>query len=184
MYKTALYVLCITGAVATAALGQAEQYKVGRPATPEEIRELDISVAPDGSGLPKGSGSVAQGQRLYKKLCANCHGDRGQGMLEYPALAGGEGSLKSKDPVRTVGSYWPYATTVWDFIHRTMPYARPGTLNPDQTYAVTAYVLYLNGILDKDAALDEATLPRVKMPNRNGFVPDPRPDVLPRELNH
>lgn len=177
MYKTAFYVCCIIAAVAMAAPEQAQRYKLGKPATPEEIRDLDISVAPDGSGLPKGSGTVGQGQHIYKKLCANCHGDRGQGMLEYPALAGGESTLKSNNPQRTVGSYWPYATTVWDFIHRTMPYARPGTLTPDQTYAVTAFVLYLNGILDKDAQLNETTLPRVKMPNRNGFVPDPRPDV-------
>jgi S-disulfanyl-L-cysteine oxidoreductase SoxD len=175
--KTAFCIICFVIAGATATLGQSQQYKLGRPATPEEIRELDISVAPDGSGLPKGSGTVAQGQRVYKTLCANCHGDRGQGMLQYPALAGGQGTLKSKDPLLTVGSFWPYATTVWDFIHRTMPYTRPGTLTPNQTYAVTAFVLYLNGILDKDAELDESTLPRVKMPNRNGFVPDPRPDV-------
>lgn len=177
MNKAAFRITCVVTAVATAALGQSQQYKLGRAATPEEIHQLDISVAPDGSGLPKGRGTVVEGQRIYKKLCANCHGDRGQGMLQYPALAGGQGTLKSNNPLLTVGSFWPYATTVWDFIHRTMPYARPGTLNPDQTYAVTAFVLYLNGILDKDAVLDETTLPRVKMPNRNGFVPDPRPDV-------
>jgi mono/diheme cytochrome c family protein len=175
--KTAFCTICLVIAEVTATLGQSQQYKLGRPATPKEIRELDISVAPDGSGLPKGSGTVTEGQSVYKTLCANCHGDRGQGMLQNPALAGGQGTLKSKNPLRTVGSFWPYATTVWDFIHRTMPYAQPGTLTPNQTYAVTAFVLYLNGILDKDAELNESTLPRVKMPNRNGFVPDPRPDV-------
>jgi len=175
--KSAFCIICFVIAEATGMLGQSQQYKLGRLATPEEIRELDISVAPDGSGLPKGSGTVTKGQLVYKTLCANCHGDRGQGMLEYPALAGGQGTLKSKEPLRTVGSYWPYATSVWDFIHRKMPYARPGTLTPDQTYSVTAFILYLNGILDKDAKLDESTLPRVKMPNRNGFVPDARPDV-------
>lgn len=180
MYRIAFCVFCT---VAAAALGQTQQYKLGRPATPEEIRELDISVAPDGSGLPKGRGTVAQGQHIYKDLCANCHGDRGQGMLQYPPLAGGQGTLKSSTPLLTVGSFWPYATTVWDFIHRAMPYAQPGTLTPDQTYALTAFVLYLNGILDKDAALDQTTLPRVKMPNRNGFVPDPRPDVPPHKSN-
>lgn len=184
MYKIAFYVFCTVAAVTAAALGQAPQYKLGRPATPDEIRGLDISVAPDGSGLPKGRGTVAQGQHIYKNLCASCHGDQGQGTSQYPALAGGQGTLKSKDPVRTVGSFWPYATTVWDFIHRTMPYARPGTLTPDETYAVTAFVLYLNGILNKDAALNESTLPRVKMPNRNGFVPDPRPDVRPPKSVH
>jgi mono/diheme cytochrome c family protein len=175
--KTAFCIICFVIAGATATLGQRQQYKLGRTATPEEIREFDISVAPNGSGLPKGSGTVAQGQRVYETLCANCHGDRGQGLLQYPALAGGQGTLRSKNPVRTVGSYWPYATTVWDYIHRTMPYSRPGTLRPDETYAVTAFILYLNGIVDQRAELNEATLPRVKMPNRNGFVPDPRPDV-------
>ena len=177
MNKTAFCIICFVIAGTTGTLGQNQQYKLGRPATPEEIRELDISVAPDGSGLPKGRGTVVQGQRVYETLCANCHGDRGQGMLQYPALAGGQGTLRSKNPVRTVGSYWPYATTVWDYIHRTMPYSRPGTLTPDETYAVTAFILYLNGIVDEKAELNEATLPRVKMPNRNGFVPDPRPDV-------
>lgn len=177
MNKTALYITCALTAVAIAALGQNQQYKLGRPATPQEIRELNISVAPDGSGLPKGRGTVVEGQHLYETLCASCHGDRGQGMSEYPALAGGEGTLKSNTPLRTVGSYWPYATTVWDYIHRKMPYARPGTLTPDETYSVTAFVLYLNGILQKDAELNETTLPRVKMPNRDGFVSDPRPDV-------
>lgn len=168
-------------AVGIAALGQGQQYKLGRPATPEEVRDQDILVAPDGSGLPKGRGTVALGQHIYESLCANCHGDRGQGMLQYPALAGGQGTLKSSSPQRTVGSYWPYTTTVWDYIHRKMPYARPATLTPDQTYAVTAFVLYLNGILDKQAELDETTLPRVKMPNRDGFVPDPRPDVTSKK---
>jgi S-disulfanyl-L-cysteine oxidoreductase SoxD len=175
--KTAFCIIFFVIAGATGRLGQSQQYKLGRPATPEEIRELDISVAPDGSGLPKGSGTVAQGQRVYETLCANCHGDRGQGMLQYPGLAGGQGTLRSKNPVRTVGSYWPYATTVWDYIHRTMPYSRPGTLTPDETYAVTAFILYLNGIVDEKTELNETTLSRVKMPNRNGFVPDPRPDV-------
>jgi hypothetical protein len=175
--KTAFCIICFVTAGATGTLGQSQQYKLGRPATPEEIRELDISVAPDGSGLPKGSGTVAQGQRVYKTLCANCHGDRGQGVRQYPALVGGDGTLRSKNPVRTVGSYWPYATTVWDYIHRMMPYPRPGSLTPDETYAVTAFILYLNGIVEEKTELNEATLPRVKMPNRNGFVPDPRPDV-------
>lgn len=177
MNKTASLISGAFVALAIAAVGQSQQYKLGRPATAEEIRSLDISVAPDGSGLPKGRGTVVEGGRIYEKLCANCHGDRGQGMLQYPALAGGEGTLKSSNPVRTVGSYWPYATTVWDYIHRKMPYTRPGTLTPDETYSVTAFLLYLNGILEKGAELNETTLPRVKMPNRNGFVRDPRPDA-------
>jgi cytochrome c len=102
-------------------------------------------------------------------------------MLQYPALVGGQGTLRGKNPVKTVGSYWPYATTVWDFIHRTMPYARPGSLTPDETYAVTAFILYLNGIVGEKAELNKTTLPRVKMPNRDGFVGDPRPDVAAKK---
>jgi len=181
MNKIRLCMLCSVIAVVTAALAQGPSYKLGRPATPEEIRKRDISVAPDGSGLPVGRGTVSQGRRDYQTLCANCHGDRGQGMLQYPALAGGQGTLRSKDPVLTVGSYWPYATTVWDYIHRTMPYPRPGSLTPDETYAVTAFILYLNGIVDEKAELNANTLPKVKMPNRDGFIPDPRPDVSPRK---
>ncbi len=156
---------------------RAPRYNLGRPATPEEIRKRDISVAPDGTGLPVGHGTVEQGRYIYKVLCANCHGDHGQGVGDYPALAGGQGTLKSADPVLTVGSYWPYATTVWDYTHRAMPYQRPGTLSADETYALTAFILYMNDIVEDKAELNEKTLPQIKMPNRDGFVPDPRPDV-------
>lgn len=181
MNKAGLYIVGAVFALVTATVAQTSRYNLGRPATPEEIRELDISVAPDGSGLPPGHGTVDQGRDVYQALCANCHGDRGQGSSQYRALVGGQGTLATKNPVRTVGSYWPYATTVWDHIHRTMPYPRPGTLTADQTYAVTAFILYLNGILDKEATLDQTTLPQVKMPNRDGFVRDPRPDVPPKK---
>ena len=176
--------LCIIGAVivlVTSTSAQVPRYNVGHPATPEEIRELNISVAPDGSGLPRGHGTVAQGRNIYQTLCANCHGDRGEGVTDYPALVGGQGTLRSNHPLRTVGSYWPYATTVWDYIHRKMPYPRPGTLTANETYAVTAFILYLNGVLDKEATLDQTKLPQVKMPNRDGFVRDPRPDVPPKK---
>jgi S-disulfanyl-L-cysteine oxidoreductase SoxD len=183
MNKAGLCMLCTAITVVTAAVAQTPSYKLGRPATAEEIRKRDISVAPDGSGLPVGRGAVTQGRHDYQIFCANCHGDRGQGVTQYPALVGGQGTLRSKNPVRTVGSYWPYATTVWDYIHRTMPYPRPGSLTPDETYAVTAFILYLNGIVDEKAELNEATLPRVKMPNRDGFVGDPRPDVPTKKVD-
>jgi hypothetical protein len=183
MTKARLFILCAAIAAVSASVAQAQSYKLGRPATAEEIHERDISVAPDGSGLPVGHGTVTQGRHDYQMLCANCHGDRGQGMLQYPALVGGQGTLRSKNPVKTVGSYWPYATTVWDFIHRTMPYDGPGSLTPDETYAVTAFILYLNGIVDEKAELNKATVPRVKMPNRNGFVGDPRPDVPTKKVD-
>lgn len=160
---------------------QAPQYHLGRQATPEGIRSRAISVAPDGTGLPNGHGSVAEGRDIYKVLCANCHGDRGQGVGDYPALAGGQGTLQSNDPVLTVGSYWPFATTLWDYTRRAMPYQRPGTLTPNETYALTAFILYTNGILEEKAEVNEKTLPKVRMPNRDGFVPDPRPDVPTRK---
>jgi cytochrome c len=176
---SALPLLVIGGVCLSAA--QSTQYKLGRPATADEIRKRDISVAPDGTGLPDGHGSVVEGRNIYKVLCASCHGDRGQGVGDYPALAGGVGTLTSDNPVLTVGSYWPYATTVWDYTHRAMPYQRPSTLTANETYAVTAFILFLNGILDEKAELNQKTLPQVKMPNRAGFVPDPRPDVPARK---
>src|SRR5258708_35325710 len=119
MNKLPIVALCLMIALVTVAVAQTPRYGVGRLASPEEIRKRDISVAADGSGLPTGRGTVEQGRYVYRMLCANCHGDRGQGAAPYPALVGGHGTLSSKNPVLTVGSYWPYATTVWDFIHRT-----------------------------------------------------------------
>lgn len=172
-----LRVLCVLGFLAACVFAQAGRYNIGRGATPDEVRARDISVRPDGVGLPPGDGTPEEGRGVYAAKCSSCHGDRGEGTAHYPALVGGEGSLTSATPVRTVGSYWPYATTVWDHIHRTMPYTKPGTLTPDETYSVTAYILFLNGIVDEHLELNEKTLPKVKMPNRDGFVPDPRPDV-------
>lgn len=169
--------LCATITLVTAVVAQSPRYNVGRAATSDEIRQLDISVAPDGKGLPTGHGSVAQGKQIYETLCASCHGERGQGIGPYPALVGGIGTLASTKPVLTVGSYWPYATTVWDFIRRTMPYQKPGSLTADETYSVTAFILFMNGIVDEKKELNEHNLAQVKMPNRDGFVPDPRPDV-------
>ena len=168
--------VALIGAVVLS-FAQQTHYGLGHPATPEEIRAKDISVNPTGAGLPHGHGSAVEGRALYNAKCASCHGDKGQGNNIYPALVGGQATLEGPKPVRTVGSYWPYATTVWDYIHRSMPYQTPGTLNSDDTYAVTAYILYLNGILKEKEELNEHTLSKVRMPNRNGFVPDPRPDV-------
>ena len=154
-------------------------YRVGRPATADEIQRRAISVARDGTGLPPGHGTVEEGRNIYTASCASCHGDRGQGAGDYPQLVGGVGSLKSSRPILTVGSYWPYATTIWDYTRRAMPYQRPGTLTPNETYALTAYLLHMNGILDEKAELNEKTLPKVKMPNRDGFVLEPHPSVPP-----
>jgi cytochrome c len=144
----------------------------GRRATPEEIKLWDIDVRPDGRGLPEGRGTVAQGRSVFEENCAACHGDKGVGGIK-DRLAGGQGSLASEMPVKTVGSFWPYATTLFDYIHRAMPYQAPGSLSVDDTYAVAAYILNLNGILPADGELDRTSLPRIRMPNRDGFIPEP-----------
>jgi mono/diheme cytochrome c family protein len=151
------------------------RHGIGRPATAEEIRGRDITVLPSGAGLPPGKGTARDGRQAYDTRCSVCHGARGEGQGDYPPIAGGRGSLATDKALPTVGAYWPYATTVWDYIRRGMPYDHPGTLSTDQTYAITAYVLHLNGIVSEDQVLDERTLPQVEMPNRHGFVADPRP---------
>lgn len=150
-------------------------YDFGRPATPDEIALWDIDVRPDGKGLPAGSGTVAQGKQIFADNCAACHGDNGVGGIK-DRLAGGQGTLASDHPLKTVGSYWPYATTLFDYIRRAMPYQAPGSLSNDDTYAVAAYILNLNGILPAGGKLDRDSLPKVKMPNRDGFVPEPEFD--------
>jgi cytochrome c len=155
---------------------QSPKYGVGRAPTPDEVRQWSVSIGPDGKGLPEGRGTAAQAKELYSNRCAKCHGDKGQGRDSVP-IAGGQGTLRNPKPLRTVGSYWPYATTIWDYVNRAMPFDRPGTLTADQVYSLTAYVLYLNGLAKEDEVIDAHTLPKVQMPNRNGFVSDPRPDV-------
>lgn len=156
---------------------KAAAYGVGTSVTSEQIAALDITILPDGRGLPVGKGSVQRGMTVYAANCARCHGPDGEGSKDYPRLVGGRGTLSAGEPILTVGSYWPYATTVWDYVRRAMPYDRPGSLSPDDIYAVVAYLLFRNGIVREDATLDERTLPEVMMPNRNGFDPDPRPDL-------
>ena len=169
-----LSAMLLAGAVALAA--QSPKYGVGRPPTPEQIRDLGAAIAPDGTGLPEGSGTVAAGREVFAARCSKCHGEKGEGGVG-PVLVGGQGTLATAKPLKTVGSYWPYATTVWDYINRAMPFDQPGLLKPPEVYAVAAYILNLNGIIATDQVMDAKSLPKVKMPNRNGFVPDPRPDV-------
>jgi cytochrome c len=153
------------------------RYGFGRTPTPDEIAARDIDVRADGKGLPPGEGSVAEGRAIFAQTCAACHGDKGQGNLS-DRLVGGFGTLKDPNPVRTVGSYWPYATTLFDYVRRAMPFNAPESLTADQVYAVSAYVLSMNGILGDDGVLNATNLPKIVMPNRNGFIsPDPRPDV-------
>ena len=144
---------------------------LGEPVQSAEIARWDISIPPSGEGLPNGGGTARQGAPIYQAKCQSCHGEKGTGELADP-LAGGIGTLTSRAPVRTVGSYWPYATTLFDYVRRAMPLANPLSLTNDEVYAVSAYVLYLNGIIGADVALNAQTLPRIKMPNREGFISD------------
>ncbi len=146
-----------------------ESYGLGRPATQAEIAQWNIDVTPDGEGLPPGTGSARQGEAVFAKHCASCHGDRGQGH-PMDRLVGGAGTIATKRPVKTVGSFWPYATTLFDFVRRAMPFDAPQSLSSSETYAVCAYILFLNGILPADATLDAKSLPLVRMPNRDAFV--------------
>ena len=172
-----------TLAVAAAMLGisaqAAQRYGIGRPATSEEIKGWDIDIGRDGSNLPPGSGGVARGRVVYSEQCASCHGPEGQGGVG-DRLAGGQGTLASAKPVRTVGSYWPYAPTLFDYVRRAMPQNAPQSLSDEDVYAVSAYILNLNGLVAADAVLDARSLAAIRMPNRNAFVPDPRPDVRNR----
>src|SRR5215475_5106019 len=151
-------------------------YGIGHVATPAEIAGWNIDIGRDGSGLPPGSGTVSHGREVFEQQCAACHGDKGQGGVG-DRLVGGQGTLASPKPVRTVGSYWPYAPTLFDYIRRAMPQNAPQSLSNEDVYAVSAYILNLNGLLSADAALDAKSLAAIKMPNRNMFVADPRPDV-------
>jgi len=155
----------------------AGHYGYGLDASPEEIAGWDIDIRPDGVGLPEGSGTAEGGEMLYENQCASCHGSFGEGVGRYPVLSGGEGSLTEARPEKTVGSFWPYASTLWDYIHRAMPYTEPESLNDDEVYAITAYVLYLNDLVDYDFELTRHNLTGIEMPNRDGFYVDDRPDV-------
>ena len=142
----------------------------GRRITAEEMVSLTAPVFPDGAGLPPGQGNGRDGQALYESRCAACHGARGTGG-SAEELAGGGHGLRDDPPDKTIGTYWPFATTLFDYIRRAMPPEAPGSLSADQTYALTAYILALNGLIGSTASLDAATLPRVRMPNRDGFIP-------------
>jgi S-disulfanyl-L-cysteine oxidoreductase SoxD len=161
--------LAVAAIAASGAVYAAERYGFGRPATPQEIAGWDIDVSPSGAGLPAGHGDVRQGQAIFADKCAVCHGAHGEGK-PMDRLVGGVGTLRDKKPEKTVGSFWPYATTLFDYVRRAMPLNAPQSLNPDEVYAVSAYVLFLNGIVPQDATLDADTLAKIKMPNRDGFV--------------
>jgi len=162
--------LCATSAEAQS------PYGIGRAATPAEIAGWNIDIGGDGSNLPPGSGTVSHGSEVFDQQCAACHGAKGEGGIG-DRLVGGQGTLGTPKPVRTVGSYWPYAPTLFDYIRRAMPQNAPQSLSNDDVYALSAYILSLNGLLPANATLDAKSLAAIKMPNRNMFVGDPRPDV-------
>src|SRR5436190_4688119 len=164
--------------VATALSSDAQlpTYGLGRTPTAEQIKAWDVTIPWDGAGLPPGSGTAALGKAIFTERCASCHGENGQDP-KYGALVGGRGTLNTAKPVLTIGSFWAHAPTLWSYINRAQPIDEPGSLTLEQVYAVTAYLLHLNGIIGEDDVMDARTLPQVRMPNREGFVLDPRPDV-------
>jgi cytochrome c len=151
-------------------------FNLGREALPEEIWAWDVDVLPDGRGLPAGSGDVWTGEEVFVDRCASCHGDFAEGSGDGPVLAGGIGTLANKDPVKTIGSYWPHLSTSWDYINRSMPFGEAGSLTADETYAIVAYLLYSSGLVDDDFVLSQANFTDVELPNAGGFVADDRPE--------
>ena len=160
------------------ASAEAGKFGLGRQATPEEVKAWDIDVRPDGQGLPKGKGKVSDGEKIYAEHCASCHGDFGEGVDRWPVLVGGKDTLASDDPVKTIGSYWPYASTIFDYIRRAMPFGNAQSLSADDTYAITAYLLYMNEIVDDEKfVLSDKNFSSIKMPNEKNFIKDSRPDT-------
>jgi cytochrome c len=158
-----------------AASAPAQKLGLGRAALPEEIKAWDIDVRPDGLGLPKGKGTVKQGDELFQTQCAACHGEFGQGAGRWPVLAGGQGTLNADRPDKTMGSFWPDLSTAYDYIHRAMPFGNAQSLTPDETYALTAYLLFLNDIVkDEEFELSDKNFTSIRMPNAGGFFDDDR----------
>ena len=155
----------------------ADKFDLGRPALPEEIAAWDVDIPPDGASLPEGRGDVVTGEDVFSEKCAACHGDFAEGVDNWPELAGGQDTLADEDPVKTVGSYWPYLSTVWDYVNRSMPYGAAQTLTDDEVYAIVAYILYSNDIVDESFELSHENFLDVDLPNAGGFVVDDREAV-------
>lgn len=172
--------------VVAQAQGYPANFSFGQPATDQEIAKIAIAIPADGKGLPPGSGNYAKGKEVYEAACAACHGADLKGVARLPdmpsgaalRLIGGRGTLTSQKPTVTVESYWPYATILFDYVRRAMPFGAPGSMSDDEVYAVSAYILAEANIIDKSMVLDAQTLPKVQMPNRDGFIPDPRPEIF------
>ena len=159
---------------ALAQSGKPQNYGIGQPATTEQIAGWDIDVRPDGAGAPPGKGSVKDGEKIYLERCAFCHGEFGESAGRWPQLAQGKGTLASNDPVKTVGSYFPYVSSVFDYVRRAMPFGDAQSLKADELYAVVAYVLFLNDVVDEKFVLSAETWPQVRLPNERGFIDDDR----------
>lgn len=152
-------------------------FGLGREALPEEVAAWDVDVRPGGIGLPEGRGDVETGEQVFAEACAVCHGDFAEGVGNWPVLAGGFDTLDHKDPVKTVGSYWPYLSTVWDYVNRSMPFGNAQSLSPDEVYAITAYILYSNYLVEDDFELSHENFAAFEMPNADGFIIDDRPET-------
>jgi S-disulfanyl-L-cysteine oxidoreductase SoxD len=176
----------IIGSTSVYADGYPSRFDFGQPATQEDITPVSIAIPADGKGLPAGRGGYEKGKQVYEMACAACHGPDLKGVAGLPdmpsgaslRLTGGRGTLTLQKPIVTVESYWPYATTLFDYIRRAMPYTAPGSLSDDDVYAVSVYILAEGNIVDRSTVLDAQTLPKVTMPNRDGFIPDPRPELF------
>ena len=177
MSKFPELLLGLTLATALTAPAFAEKIGLGRAALSEEIAAWNHDVRPDGQGLPEGSGDVTTGEDLFSERCAVCHGEFAEGVDNWPKLAGGQGTLADTDPLKTVGSYWPYLSTTFDYVHRSMPYGNAQTLEPNDVYAILAYILYSNDLVDEDFVLSKENFGEVKMPNAEGFFVDNRDTV-------
>jgi len=166
--RSTLAAVALTLALASGAFAQSPN--LGKPISPEDLATWDISIGPDGAGLPVGSGTVQQGQAIFAAKCQPCHNEKGAG-TPNDRLVGGQGTLTGDKPaIKTVGSYWPYATTLFDYIRRAMPLYESKSLSNDEVYGVVAYLLNLNGVVPDTETINAQTLPKVRMPNRDGFI--------------
>ncbi len=177
MSKYLKFALFLLTTVSLSEAAFAGKLNLGREATPEEIAAWDIDVRPDGQGLPDGQGSVTKGEEIFSEKCASCHGDFAEGVDRWPELSGGQDSLAGEDPKKTIGSYWPYLSTVFDYINRSMPFGDAQSLEPEEVYAVTAFLLHMNDIVDADFVLSKDNFSSIRMPNENNFIEDSRPDT-------
>jgi cytochrome c len=171
-FHSKIFAPAVAVAACLAAAAQTPDYKnVGRTPTAQEIQALDIAVGIDGKELPPGSGNAKTGATLFAQKCAACHGENLEGSAQAPALIGGAGTLTSLRPKLTTGSYWPFATTIFDYIRRAMPRYQEGSLKSDEVYSLTAFILFRDEIIKEDDLIDAKSLPKIKMPNRDGFIP-------------